>query len=285
MSKEKSTQLTKMREDVEKLGGSESVLFLLDVSGSMRDYLGVSAMGSKMDLLQKAMVQMLEQRQSVQDETEDLTGIVKFRDQSAVLVEGCKKVNATMLGKIQRMQAGGGTPLYQAMWTAVMHLDTHAKGLARIVVVSDGEPNDWVSSRAMDNILTVRDAIEMRLALSAGVVDDVLVELFRHHKDMVDSHQYKLKNMIINLAKTASDEIGVIIDTVGIGHATATRDYDELFMIELANAGGGTFYEVETEDQIMGLLKAMESERRELLRDGILLLGSGEADKKSGTKG
>lgn len=98
-----------------------------------------------------------------------------------------------------------------------------------------------------------------------------------------DGHPSK-KESILELVKSASDDYGIIVDSVGIGTKRSTQDgdsswhvslYDQDFMKKIAEFGHGEFFDLSDGSAAVALLGQFESERRTLV-SGVLLLGNGE---------
>lgn len=91
---------------------------------------------------------------------------------------------------------------------------------------------------------------------------------------------------IAKLVQVLAEDLGVIVDTVGVGPKTSSADkrawddtgghnYNPSFLRHLAKVGKGEFFEGKSSKEISLLLQKVESERRALLGGGRLMLGSG----------
>lgn len=278
------------KEGVEAMGGSEDTLFLLDLSGSMNDENdGVKATETKHAILMEAMEQMLRERLSVQGDTGDRTGVIRFggkdglpqttdEERDVGMVFPLASVTEYTIARLHSIKPGGGTPMFKALKLAIEHLDRSARGLARLVIISDGQPTDFTDD-IVDDLTsgTPTDMAAAQAALKAeqAVAPDEELDL----KDFMfglfaAGEECSPNEAIIRLAKKASDELGISIDTVGVS-GKVESSYDGEFMKRLAEAGEGEFYEVKTKAEVANLLMKLERERRELLGHGMLLLGSG----------
>jgi len=210
----------------------EVLIFILDCSGSMNSSMGSY---SKFGAMLKAAEKMLKERVSVQDSTNDIVGVLAFgvggygfgRNEDIKLVAYPGVVTDEMCKDVANLSCGGGTPMYSALEKAFNTLDQTARGLGRVVLLSDGNPTD------------------------AG------------------------KDVILSYVKRISSETGFVLDTVGIGDPNTGYSYDQTFMEMLAENGGGEFYQCDEADALAARLLEMESERRVLLGQGVLLLGDG----------
>lgn len=128
-----------------------------------------------------------------------------------------------MVSEVNKMRAEGGTPMGTALIKAGQMLSKNAVGLARIVIMSDGEPNEGMRQPA-----------------------------------------------IVAKAKQLYDLEGIIIDTVAI--CMGESYVDKEFMKRVANAGGGQYTVLNVYADFERYLDATESERKDLLGSGTLLL-------------
>jgi len=125
----------------------EVLIFILDCSGSMN-----SSMGStrKFGAMLKAAEKMLKERVKVQDSSQDIVGVLAFgvggygwgSEDDIKLVAFPGIVTDKMCEDVAALRCGGGTPMYRALKKAFDILDQSARGLGRIVLLSDGEPTD-----------------------------------------------------------------------------------------------------------------------------------------------
>jgi len=77
------------------------------------------------------------------------------------------------------------------------------------------------------------------------------------------------KKDVLEAGVTLFNEVGIIIDTVGIGVPGATSAYDEEFMTRLADLSGGQFFPAADPEELRKLLQRMARERGMLLGAGI----------------
>ena len=165
MSKKSDTKdLKKMKEGEDVLLSEETTVYLIDCSGSMNDMMAGSSSYSdysggdlnpdgeevnlincrKVTAVKRAMVAMLEARQSYP--TADKIGIVGFSGSyneqkfSRSLIDP-EMVSSDHFKAVASLWATGGTPMYQGFEKAARLL-ADAEGMARIVLISDGEPNE-----------------------------------------------------------------------------------------------------------------------------------------------
>lgn len=221
------------------LGSRESVVFLIDASGSMSDDMSTDTDSyrnrkSKMDVLKGALHEMLLQRvESQGPDGLDQVSIVSFASSGRSTTHEVLKLKVPVMADldcIQSLHAAGGTPMLEALRKAVEILDRSAEGLARIVMFTDGKP------------------------------------------DGGGSNTEEIKQLV----PRASDEYGIVVDTVGIGKKDdAGYSFDGELLRELSLLGHGDFYDLSEGSEAIALLKNMESERRALVGHGVFLLSAG----------
>lgn len=282
------------KEGVDTMGGTEDTLFLLDFSGSMDNTSdGVKSAQTKHAILMESMEQMLRERIKTQEETGDRTGVIRFGGRDGLpqgpddepdvgLVFPLGTASEYTIARLHAIKSQGGTPMFKALKLAIEHLDRSARGLARLVIISDGQPTDLLYDE--HDILMGIDPQATEQAKAAfeaeqAVAEGEELEMDEFMKGLFDEDEHVSKTeAIIRLAKKASDELGISIDTVGIS-GPVDSSYDGEFMKRLAEVGEGEFYEVKTKEEVSTLLLKLERERRELLGKGMLMLGSGTPPK------
>lgn len=278
-----SGKLMPSKEGVDSMGSTEDTLFLLDFSGSMDDQTdGAKPNETKHAILMESMEQMIRERITSQESTGDRTGVIRFggndglpagpddaRDVGMVFPLGT--ATEYTIARLHTIRPGGGTPMFKALKLAIEHLDRTARGLARLVIISDGQPTDDTYQDYDAMTAEQKDQLTEQAEIEAAVddeleMDDFLKGLFTGEEEVTKTEA------IIRLAKRASDQLGISIDTVGVA-GRYEASYDGEFMKRLAEVGEGEFYEVKTKAEVSNLLLKLERERRELLGKGMLLLG------------
>lgn len=233
----KKQALAKLKEGDDVLMSEEQAIYLIDRSGSMRNAIGYDGDNeiTKMQAVKKAMRAMMEARMTYA--TADKVGVVTFGggdDRYMTRVEaGLEVAGPDHIKCMSGVCSAGGTPMYQGLEKAA-ELLAKAEGLVRIVLLSDGEPNEGHS-----------------------------------------------KSEVLGLVRKLSKTYGFIIDTIGIGVAGRTREYDEGFMKQVATEGAGQFFPIDNVDELVKLLEKMAVERKLLFGDGIRLLGDGSNMKSA----
>lgn len=136
--------LASLKEGEDVLLSEEETVYLVDGSGSMCETIGYDGDVSvtKCEAVRKAMTAMMDARLSYA--TADKAGIVVFGVNGRSMTEvvaPLEVVSHNHVASISRIGAGGGTPMFQGLEKAAAML-SNANGLARIVLMSDGEPNE-----------------------------------------------------------------------------------------------------------------------------------------------
>lgn len=166
----KKTQ-TLVQEGKSVLLGEESTVYLIDMSSSMAEFLGdYKGFPLKKDeAVVKALSAMMEARLSYP--TADRVAIVVFstayesRSMSPVVVN-LGPCSSKHVSKIVKLYGSGCTPMYQGLEKAARVL-AEAEGLVRIVMMSDGEPNEGYSK---SEIL----ALGLKLSKQYGFIIDTI---------------------------------------------------------------------------------------------------------------
>lgn len=141
----KDKALTKLKEGEDVLMSEEQAIYLVDVSGSMANIIGYDGdyQITKAQAVFKAMRAMMEARLSYA--TADKVGIITFGASGRRLTEVIAELEVagpqhlSCLSGVEN--AHGGTPMYQGLERSAEVL-AGAEGLVRIVLMSDGEPNE-----------------------------------------------------------------------------------------------------------------------------------------------
>jgi len=126
----------------------EVLIFILDCSGSMASSMGGA---SKFGAMLKAAERMLQERVKTQDSSNDIVGIIAFGvgdtgygygdpESEIKLVAYPGIVTDQMCKDVASLRCRGGTPMYRALVKAFELLDQTARGLGRVVLLSDGKP-------------------------------------------------------------------------------------------------------------------------------------------------
>lgn len=144
-SKVNSRSLKSSKEGENVLLSEEKTIYLIDTSTSMSDILGrygQEGVPTKIAAVRTAMKAMMEARLGY--ETDDHVGIVSFggsgRNFTHVHAE-LEPCGSKHIAAISRLSPGGNTPMYQGLEKAT-HMLADADGLVRVVLMSDGEPNN-----------------------------------------------------------------------------------------------------------------------------------------------
>lgn len=145
MAKDKA--LSKLKEGDDVLMSEEQAVYLIDVSGSMSGTIGFDGdrMINKAGAVRKAMQAMMEARLSYA--TADKVGIIAFGVEGRQMTEVLAPLEVAgpqHLTCISQISSAGGTPMYQGLEKSAEVL-AGAEGLVRIVLMSDGEPNEGYS--------------------------------------------------------------------------------------------------------------------------------------------
>lgn len=228
------SKIQKSEEGKSILGSRESIIYVLDRSGSMQTYLD-EKMKSKLNTMKDVLRKMLEQRIRTQAGVErvDKIGLLTFGGQGWSGIKTVLKLRVASnadLALVDEIKAGGNTPMFEGLTRAVEDLDKHAEGLARIVLMSDGVPTGKDKGEIED---LVRKAAE-----DYGII-----------LDTVGIGNKKEKRSLYG-------DIG----------------YDEPFMRKLAEIGKGEFYDFSDEETATERMLQIEAERRALVGHGIFLL-------------
>jgi Mg-chelatase subunit ChlD len=139
-----SKAIKKLVEGDDVLLSEETTIYLIDNSSSMHYILGnyESQQISKLDAVKMAVKAMLEARLGYA--SADKVGIIAFTSRAEnytnTLMEP-KVAEPDHMKVVEQLCAAGGTPMYQGFEAAARQL-ADAQGLVRIVLLSDGEPNE-----------------------------------------------------------------------------------------------------------------------------------------------
>lgn len=145
--------IAKNREGLDRLLSTEATVLLLDVSGSMSDPFGEEHnYVAKIEAMKKAMASMLQERIDYQrgnPENLDEIAIIKFPSGDGWFENPTNKplvdlgrASEKHVEALDNLRPGGGTPMYTAFRVARTLVERGVEGLVRIIVVSDGEPQD-----------------------------------------------------------------------------------------------------------------------------------------------
>jgi len=117
----------------------ECTIYALDVSGSMKETIGHidGEALSKVAGVRKAMHAVFTSR--LANPTADSVGIVTFGDYAKVVMEPTI-IEQSHMRHLESIRSVGDTPMYDALEKSARLL-ANAKGMARIVLLSDGMPN------------------------------------------------------------------------------------------------------------------------------------------------
>lgn len=140
----KQQALAKLKEGDDVLMSEEQAIYLIDRSGSMANVIGYDGdhQITKMQAVKKAMKAMMEARISYA--TADKVGILTFGagQRNMTEVEAPLEVAGPQhITCMTDVSPSGGTPMYQGFEKSAEVL-AKSEGLVRIVLMSDGEPND-----------------------------------------------------------------------------------------------------------------------------------------------
>lgn len=145
-----------MKEGQDVLMSEETTMYVLDTSGSMKDFMGEKASfaGTKLEAMKKAVIAALEQR--LISGGVDKLGVVVF---GGVGNKGVKLLfkpsipDKSYIISVRSVCASGLTPMYEALKRAQDILEM-SDGLVRVVLVSDGEPNGVHGKGDVERLVT-----------------------------------------------------------------------------------------------------------------------------------
>lgn len=218
------------------IGSRETIVYLLDASGSMSQPMtGIDGKAStRISTLKNALRIMFNKRLEVQGkEGVDMISLVVF--------------------------SGFG-------WTGVRTLipikilETRDLGNVSSLSATGGTPMKQGLQRAVEMLDTSAEGMARIVLMSDGMPNS----------------EGGGQGGIVKLVREASEDFGIVVDTVGIGtkglSASSDAGYDADFMKLLASVGKGEFYDFSDGKDAVQRLLAMESERRTLMGNGIMLL-------------
>jgi Mg-chelatase subunit ChlD len=134
----------------------ETLILLIDISGSMNDGLGWRK--SKLQATQSAIDKLLQNKKRAEEQ--DLVGVVAFEDHSHLIAAPSTRYE-TIMDRVNQLYAEGGTGLFEGMEYALKLL-RDASGLRRMLILTDGVPTTTNS----DPILKLtREAKELSVVI------------------------------------------------------------------------------------------------------------------------
>lgn len=146
-------------------------LFVLDTSGSMQ-----TKFSAMVDGVQRAIGAL---------SPTDRFKIILFSDRATSLTKGFVAADSSAVGgvleKLNRLQSGGGTNLFDGLYSAVKSLDTDRT--TAIVLVTDGVAN--VGHTAMNKFLKLMEPVDVRLftAVMGNSANRPLLESLTKHSE------------------------------------------------------------------------------------------------------
>jgi Mg-chelatase subunit ChlD len=235
LQKSAPTALEQSTEGQDRLMSEELCIFMLDCSSSMSDALDDINRVSKIDAAKKGLLEFLRQRINYQKKhpaAADQLAVVTFPDcarydDSAAALLQPTLPDASHLDIVDRIHAGGGTPLVAAIKRAGEIIRYTGSGLIRLVIISDGEPDDKRASLSLVSGLVsefgiVVDTVGVgaRSSSNYGCYDEAFLrELARlgdgkfvHISDVASFVQYLLNSELERRALLGS---GMLLLTAG----------------------------------------------------------------------